>query len=226
MPPVAEIAVRGYLVSNASPPSPRSHPNPAEPLVYLEDVDRQIYEAVQAGARVLLSRIDSWGGDAACAWRLYAKLRRFADHGGVLVCHVVEAASTAPALALAGDLVVVDPRGRLILHSASADTPGTRDEINEWMARTLAERGLAPLERVRTFLVADGPDGDGAVLVDAETARVELGWADLVAPVELARALAELVAREGAIPATLNTPRRRALAERRAAHAPPEVARC
>ncbi len=223
----AEIEIRGYLVSNARPLSPRVHPNPSEPLVYLEDLDREIYRAVQAGARAILLRIHSWGGDAACAWRLYAKLRQFSDRGGCLICHVIEAASTAPILALAADLVIVDPRGRFILHSAGGDSQRTRDSINDWMARVLAERGLAPFERVRTFMLADGPEGEGAMLADAETARVELGWGDLVAPVEVARALAELVAREGEIPAALLvTPRQRALAERRATRAQPVEVRC
>jgi hypothetical protein len=113
---------------------------------------------------------------------------------------------------LAGDVVVLDPAGFFAAHGAPGDNAAARACTAE-MLDIAARRSLASRDATARLLVLRDAQGRVGARVEGALA-VQLGWADVAGDLSLARAVAELVAREGQVPAAFETPRRRALAER------------
>ncbi len=84
------------------------------------DVVAQVEAARAVGARVLLVMIENCGGGGdRAATEVIRALRRFSDDGRHVVAHVRGlCGSSAALIALAADLLVVDPDAGFALHSA------------------------------------------------------------------------------------------------------------
>lgn len=170
------------------------------------DVLAALHVARAAGVRVLLVTIDSLGGEFGSSLALYAALRAFSDAGGTVVVFLAGVAgSSAVILAAAGDLVVMAPEARYILHGARTGDGRPPNEINAELVRILASRTCSPRETLEEAI----RDPEELTAVTAEQAP-RLGWADAVGTLEDARRIARRVAAVG----RPNTPRARALAGR------------
>ncbi len=126
-----EIEIRGALLDQHLPVG-TPYGDTGNKITVPPTVDVEVVAAIDAaeaeGARRLLVIVDSFGGWVACAHAVAARLRRFSREVGPVVAYVVKADSSAPAVALAADYVVLDPAGRFLIHGAGGhDRPRTHE---------------------------------------------------------------------------------------------------
>ena len=153
-------------------------------------VDRDVIAAIDAaeaaGAARLLLVVDSFGGEVHCAHAVAARVRRFSSTVGPVVAFVRKADSSAPAVALEADFVVLAADGRFLVHGAVGEPGGDPQPTHETMAAALAARtGMDA--RLLMDLMNDGP-GRG-YRVDGDDA-LRWGFADEIGTLERARELA------------------------------------
>jgi ATP-dependent protease ClpP protease subunit len=119
---------------------------------------------------VLLKVVNVDGGDTAASEAIYNALR-FTSASGVPIVAFVGgwAASSAPWIALGADVVVMDPRATLALHSAEGvhPDPAVREQYrlsaNASILRILEERTIAPAAGLRAPSVAGGMPPPSAI---------------------------------------------------------------
>lgn len=164
------------------------------------------------------------GGHVLAALEVYRALRRFSTEVGPVVAFGEKLiGSCAPWLMLAADVVVLEPRARLLFHSCCPDEsrvpPGHsgREWGNEVQATVLRARSTVREKFIGEW--ATFVDGKGLARVLAEDAP-GLGLADFVGDELHARAGALLLAVEGL--GCVESRRRAALAGRPEAVFPPE----
>jgi hypothetical protein len=153
----------------------------------LAEVDRTRLQ----GGGVLLVEINSRGGAAAAALRLYEGLRRFSQDGGMVVTFVEQAGSAAALVAVAGDYVVLAPGGRFVIHASCGATAEVRAELERECIDVLAARTKTARAELETAYETFDP----CTVFRADLALRE-GWADAIGAREVAEAFAERAARE------------------------------
>jgi hypothetical protein len=170
------------------------------------------------GMRALLLVFD-WadGGEVEESMALYGRLRRFSDSGGKVVVFVKGyIASSAPAIAAAGDVVVMDDHARLLFHVATAgEEPSLA--VTRRLLPWFAARCMTPEPELWEWLQAGAPGTSHSVtMLDAEGAWAH-GWCDMLGTLESARALAAMAGEGQPLP---RTPRAEMLAAKSRAPLP------
>lgn len=163
-------------------------------------------EALRArGVRVIALALDTCGGgDVGESLAIYRALRAFSDTGGTTIAHVrCVAASTAVALAVGCDVVVMEPGSRLDVHSMAAGYhphhDGNRAMLAIFEARTPTPRST--LEAWTSLHYLWSPAGRHFVMLSAAE-TVQIGWADFVGDRAMVERLASELARYGSRPQT------------------------
>lgn len=224
-PTVGEIEIlqpRPCLVAYRDGPT-RAKPSERLPV---GEVLAAIDKVRASGARVLLLTIDSLGGHLDAWLMVWAALRDFSRDGRTVVTHVLgSAGSSAANIALAGDIVLMEPGSQFVIHGNGFNLPtpdGVQFELippdlgDLNLRSTLAvmeTRTTTPRETLLECLSCGPGSGNGkpeAAIIDAKTAPA-LGWADFVVPREQGVGLAMLLATGADLPWS---DRRRALASR------------
>ncbi len=201
---IATVEIRGLILPYEIDPDRTYRPAEANRDVWGEELRASqccstpaVLAAIDAarakGVRVLLVTIDSRGGHAQSGFAIVAALREFSRSGTVVV-HVPRlAGSVAAVVAVAGDMVLLDRDARFIVHGARTGDGNAPDAINAAMVEILASRTCSSRE---TLEAIHARDPDEPVLITAEDA-LERAWADGIASLEEARALAARIAAVG-----------------------------
>jgi ATP-dependent protease ClpP protease subunit len=163
--------------------------------VFADDVVAALADMEDRGVRVVFVPVDGPGGHIDGSRRIYDALRGFSDRGGFVVTCLSGArvASSAPWIALAGDLVFAVPESRVFLHSASGVSSAA---ANQHMAALLYERTALPAGSAEECLSRAGFAEDGgqrAVEIPLDEI-IKNGFADHVCEFDGARAWAHQAA--------------------------------
>lgn len=110
-------------------------------------VNKKLKELVDDGAKTLLIRIDSPGGDLETMWSTVQLWEGYQARGVKIQCVVdTFAASAAFDLLQTCDERLITPRGTALTHQLSTTVSGTRQNLEDRM-RLVEQRDLARLER-------------------------------------------------------------------------------
>ena len=143
--------------------------------------------------------VNSPGGNAIAALRIYARAKEWTASGRPLIAHIQRAASGASVVALAADYRVLDLGGHLAVHDVSGGTLGER---------ATAQGAFEAIYCAETFLPGDVVQGymarEGWVTAGRDSFRE--GWIDEVGDFADASRIAVAVAAGGEFP---DSPRRR-----------------
>jgi ATP-dependent protease ClpP protease subunit len=163
--------------------------------VFADDVVAALADMEAGGGRVVFVPVDGPGGHIDGSRRIYDALRAFSGRGGFVVTCLSgpRVASSAPLIALAGDVVCAVPESKVWLHSASGPRAA---EANLRAAELIYDRTVMPSGSVEECLDREGFDEDGAQrLVEVPLDEIiKNGFADQVCELEVARAWALQVA--------------------------------
>lgn len=205
----AEIEIRGHITF--SPPDPEARAflaaaaeadrRPDYGVIRAEEVAAQLDALAAQGVRVVLIRYASAGGANGAARILCSALARFRASGGKIVSYVETAGSTAVDPALEGDVVLMAPGGKFMVHASlrreGADPRETAEHREIILRRSLeriAARTATPRDMLREWLsVCEDEQGVNVVELTFRDA-LNFGWADYSVTLEKAREVAELVA--------------------------------
>jgi len=166
------------------------------------EVAAAISQAAAAGHRSLLLVLRAViGGPTNEAFQVIRAIADFQARGGLVVAHVDEiVASTAPVVALAADLVIMDPGSLMVFHSClGAFPPEEIAEANRLLLEVLVARSAVPRPVAELWLAKRGLDSQGC---DA-TRAAEFGLADVVAPEPAAWAWVQALGQGFPLPPTV-----------------------
>lgn len=210
---VGEIRIGDVFIGSILPPPNREVT--ADRLLPAARVVAEI-EALRArGVRVIALELDTCGGgDVGESLAIYRALRTFSDTGGTTIAHVrCVAASTAVALAVGCDVLVMEPGSRLDVHSmAAGDQPhhdGNRAMVEILAARTPTPR--ATLESWTSLHYLWSPPGRHFVMLSAAE-TVQIGWGDFVGDSAMVKRLTSDLVHGGSRPRTARSVRLSGLA--------------
>ena len=171
-------------------------------------------EAIRAqGSRALVVTFDySPGGCCDHSFRIYDALRNFSKEGGAVVAHLRgNNGSSAPIIALAANVIVIEPGARLLLHEVQSYDPeqctegsnpaGARTEtslaIDQWSAQVCELRTTAPRAEIDRWFSVGWKGVEEEVVELAGDAIRKFGWADVEGDLNLAASIAAILARGG-----------------------------
>jgi ATP-dependent protease ClpP protease subunit len=203
----AEIAINEIIFQHRPPEGITINGRhfPADTITTHDDVVSALAQARAEGHRVVLVTMNKCrGGNISAALWIFNALREFSRSGGVVVAHLAgDAMSSAPAVALAADFILMDLGSRYILHSslpavpltggarARADAYGNAQLLSVFEARGQLSREALLDALSRTY---DPATATQACSTIAPLVAVDLGWADAVAALNVARTFAAEVA--------------------------------
>lgn len=168
------------------------------------DVVAKIDAAKASGTPALVLNLESLGGGADAMHQVIDALRSYQVAGGKVVAFIgndgrsPEAGqvagvigSSAPAIALQADFVVMDAAARMAFHSAHHEDPQGRltigAELNEWMVAHIRARSCVELSTARSLVApTHTAPGQQVLMADARQAEV-MGMIDLIGPIHAAR---------------------------------------
>jgi ATP-dependent protease ClpP protease subunit len=186
-----EIEITGLLATEHVPHmAPYANVlNAATVTTLAPKVIAEIDAAEAAGVRRLLLVVDSVGGRYSVARAIFDRIRAFSDRGGEVITYVRKASSIAPAVALAGDFIVLDPGARYLVHSmwSAAGEPAIR-YANRDMAVWLASRTFLPAGELFELIDSRGYNGTAFQGI----AALQTGFADELEGLERAREVAAM----------------------------------
>jgi hypothetical protein len=223
----AEIEIRGHLTFHSPDPEARAFlaaaaeadRRPDYGVIRAEDVAAQLAALAAQGVGAVLIRYASAGGANGAAQILCDALRRFRAAGGKVVSFVEVAGSTAVDPALEGDVVLMDPGGKFMVHGSlrpeGVDDREAAERRETTLRRSLeqiAARTATPRDMAREWLSTYEDEHAVNVVELVYRDALNFGWADCSVTLEMARMMVECVADGGHV----SSPRAALLASRAA----------
>ena len=167
-------------------------------------VSAEFDEAKRAGAACAILTVDSGGGLAEAALRIYRRAKAWTASGRTLIGYIVQARSGASLAALAADFRVLDPAGHFMIHDLRGGTESERAALQGQIEDIYLTETFLPLAAVRNYL-------RGGAWIVANRDGLKEGWIDTIGGFSAAVGVAVAVAAGDALPAT---PRRVQMAAR------------